>query len=407
MPRRGGLIGLIGQGVGMAAEYHEHRKEKKLSRENSRQDDSVQASSSSAPAGPAYQDQLPPSYEAAASSSSSRQLASGKPATDDKKAALHQYDDDSDSDGSSSEDYEDDDELWAIDDALTRDQEANHIPTYEESEAAYNADTLSSEVLTKNRAALAATPSFQRTPLPCPVIIPQRRPGAKVRGFVHAYAPLLGECSGISQDTFITFIKNFHKSSQASPIFPAIRVAAAIAGFAPSVIAMAVTTAVQVAAGTAQELQARTRTNNFLDKMNEELFKPAGLYAMIVKYQSDADIAASGNGMLARLGVGADKVDLSTNQSIAKYTRTESAGTMAARMKKLRVASATTRGSARMPEAAPLIFPEVDQAVEMEGAEGFKAKAKDVTGFLGDYMDRRAQMKHVSFTWSPALSNLC
>jgi hypothetical protein len=49
--------------------------------------------------------------------------------------------------------------------------------------------------------------------LPCPVIIPQRRPGAKKRGFVRAYAPVLADC-GISQDVFIKFISDFHKASQ-------------------------------------------------------------------------------------------------------------------------------------------------------------------------------------------------
>ncbi|KAL4972051.1 hypothetical protein BDW66DRAFT_155090 [Aspergillus desertorum] len=35
-----------------------------------------------------------------------------------------------------------------------------------------------------------------------PVIIPQRRPGVRVRGFVRAYAPDLEPC-GIDQDTFM------------------------------------------------------------------------------------------------------------------------------------------------------------------------------------------------------------
>ena len=49
--------------------------------------------------------------------------------------------------------------------------------------------------------------------LPCPVIIPQRRPHKKSRGFVQAYAPVLAEC-GIDQDTFMEFHKAFFKASQ-------------------------------------------------------------------------------------------------------------------------------------------------------------------------------------------------
>ena len=46
-------------------------------------------------------------------------------------------------------------------------------------------------------------PSAQKDqPLSMPVIIPERRPGFKTRGFVRAYAPVL-EDAGIDQDTFI------------------------------------------------------------------------------------------------------------------------------------------------------------------------------------------------------------
>lgn len=62
---------------------------------------------------------------------------------------------------------------------------------------------------------------------------------------------------GRDQDTFIEFLNDFEKASEASPIFNVINVAAGIAGFAPSAIAMAVSTAVQVAATTGQQIQGR------------------------------------------------------------------------------------------------------------------------------------------------------
>lgn len=61
--------------------------------------------------------------------------------------------------------------------------------------------------------AMAGPPPAQPQRLPYPVIIPQRRPGAKKRGFVRAYAPVLADC-GISQDVFLKFISDFHKASQ-------------------------------------------------------------------------------------------------------------------------------------------------------------------------------------------------
>jgi hypothetical protein len=67
--------------------------------------------------------------------------------------------------------------------------------------------------------AMAGPPPAQPQRLPCPVIIPQRRPGAKKRGFVRAYAPVLADC-GISQDVFLKFISDFHKSSQVGDYYP-------------------------------------------------------------------------------------------------------------------------------------------------------------------------------------------
>ena len=58
-----------------------------------------------------------------------------------------------------------------------------------------------------------APPHTPMGPLECPVIIPQRRPHTKARGFVRAYAPVL-EDAGIDQDTWIEFLKIFHKSQQ-------------------------------------------------------------------------------------------------------------------------------------------------------------------------------------------------
>lgn len=65
----------------------------------------------------------------------------------------------------------------------------------------------------KQREALARELVFMAGPLskksqrlPCPVIIPQRRPRDKGRGFVRAYAPVL-EDSGISQEVFLQFLE--------------------------------------------------------------------------------------------------------------------------------------------------------------------------------------------------------
>lgn len=55
--------------------------------------------------------------------------------------------------------------------------------------------------------------------LPCPVVIPQRRPKHKDRGFVRAYAPVLDDC-GIDQTTFMDFLKGFEKAIRVSYLSP-------------------------------------------------------------------------------------------------------------------------------------------------------------------------------------------
>ena len=50
---------------------------------------------------------------------------------------------------------------------------------------------------------------------PLPVILPQRRPQARARGFIRAYAPDLA-IKDVNQETFLDFIENFNAASLAS-----------------------------------------------------------------------------------------------------------------------------------------------------------------------------------------------
>lgn len=305
-----------------------------------------------------------------------------------------------------------------MDEALTP-TETKGLPTYDESEQEYQpVDELVRDVMKTGRrpptSICSGTPFTSRSQLPCPVILPQRRPRKKARGFIRAYSPVLSEC-GISQEVFLKFLKNFHTSSQASPIFPIIRFSAAIAGLAPSVIAIAICAAAQVAASVGAEVQSRARTNDFLDRINEELYKPAGLYCMIVKYKSDADMQQKSSSLINLIR--AERVDVTTtNQTIAKYTRTAASGdgeptrtsmSMSNRIQNLRLASASTRGTAMLPDSAPLFIPDIDHAVAQAGPETFKDKTQDAKKFLAHYLDRRAQMDQVSLLFYSGLFFLC
>ena len=94
--------------------------------------------------------------------------------------------------------------------------------------------------------------------LDCSVIIPQRRPGNRRRGFVHAYAPALADC-GIDETTFSHFLKDLYRASQASRTLYAVDAGALIAGLVPEMTAAMTAGMVRVAARTAIEVQTRQR----------------------------------------------------------------------------------------------------------------------------------------------------
>lgn len=234
----GGLIKLVGSGVGAAAEYRDHRKERKAAR------DSAQASPEEQPvvAGPSSRpneaqrstsNDAPPSYaQSTGNSSRDRQLATGPQASDEKKRIEEEIHSDSDSDFSSDDlgPLEDDEEAWQLDEVAA----STEPPSYEEANSE-DADSLVRDVLSA-RGDVISKPVGK---LSLPVILPQRRPRNKTRGFVRAYSPVL-EDVGIDQQTFLRFLKNFHKSSQANPCFNAVIVAATVAGFVPSPIIVSI-----------------------------------------------------------------------------------------------------------------------------------------------------------------------
>jgi hypothetical protein len=176
-------------------------------------------------------------------------IASGRAVPVDWKTddhiTQHEFEDDDDS---TSE--EGDEEHWELDDAID-----SHSPS--EADGPADANSITDRFMRRH-----PPPAYHHqrahAGLPCAVIIPQRRPGAKDRGFVRAYAPVLEDC-GIDQATFLDFLKTFQTASKASPWLTVINLAAMGAGWAPSAIAGGVSFAVQVAVGTAMELQKRTR----------------------------------------------------------------------------------------------------------------------------------------------------
>ena len=322
-------------------------------------------------------------------------------------------------DGKGDDGVDRDEADWALDEAAAEDGDIEPVSTNKEDSE--NAE----ERLGKQAQASAAGGTVSKSSMQkllFPVIVPQRRPGTKTRGFVRAYSPVL-EGSGISQDAFLGFLKDLHKAAQASPIFDVVMIATAIAGAYPDPIVGLAVQAVQVAAGIGQEIQERYRTNRFLTTANKDFFIPKGLYAMIVIYKTSGSEQPE---------VGIERVDLGAT-AVAKYggdvqpdtAGTESGGSekpkmlegVKEKMKQLRVASGKTHGEAEMPvTCAPLIFPGLDAAAvasshadeerKDEGtSKSIKAKSKSASKFVNDYYDRRAQASYVC-SFQPGIISL-
>lgn len=166
-------------------------------------------------------------------------------------------------------------------------------------------------------------------------------------------------------------------------------VAGHLVGYIPSATAMAISIPTQFIAGTAIELQRRQRTNSFLDQMNEKLFKPHGLYALIMCY----------NNQQQKPGVTHGFVDINqqTTKLIAQYDQPESGSTMSKVKNQIRNQSGMTYGEEQMAEAAPLVYPDLDDAADdVEKQTTTKDVLKTRQKFLADYYDRRAQAQYVS-----------
>ena len=216
----GHLVRLIGSGIGLASEAisaHKENKQRSLSRSpgpSAQSDFPASSSNNDNQAPPAY-DTLDPSSKdfglvEVADEQKARQLIDqGKAVPADTPHEVDVED---------SEEADDDEAYWELDEATEPDP-----PAYDDSpslrgesdhaepangEAKPDVHKLVQKFLTSH-----PVPTHGTGRLPCPVIIPQRRPRTRSRGFVRAYAPVLNDCS-IDQNTFLEFLKTFHKASQ-------------------------------------------------------------------------------------------------------------------------------------------------------------------------------------------------
>ncbi|KAG9495326.1 hypothetical protein J7337_013565 [Fusarium musae] len=209
--------------------------------------------------------------------------------------------------------------------------------------------------------------------LELPVILAQRRPKDRTRGFVRGYAPML-ETVGIDQAAWLDFLDKFDQSTRASPWIEVINFAEFGGFFVPIAPSIAISAAVYKTIEVAKDVQGRQRSNKFISQMNEQYFYPKGLCCLIMTWRPDS-------------GTSHEVVDLTSTvaSSIGSY---DSSFT-----NKFKTSSGKTYGDFALPEAAPLIFPTLDVLAEADSEEskGLKQSLGEKRAYIQDYYDKRAQ----------------
>lgn len=185
--------------------------------------------------------------------------------------------------------------------------------------------------------------------LELPVVITQRRPKARTRGFIRAYAPGLQNV-GIDQETFLDFIDQLNKAVEPSPWISAIDLAS-LAGHAfPEPIHLLISASALMATQITAEVVSRSKSNAFLDKMNQEFFKPKGLIALVVTWKPKKDGSEQNE-----TGI----IDIDMSVAAANNKSVEDAAPGVKRRKSM-IQMPSAGEMFELPEFAPLVFPQLE-----------------------------------------------
>ena len=111
--------------------------------------------------------------------------------------------------------------------------------------------------------------------------------------------------------------------------------------------------------------------------MNDKLFRPHGLYCMLITYKPGME--SSGEPVMI-----SSMISRAITPADSKFKN---------QMKLLKMSSGTAKGEMEIPEAAPLIYPALDEVVAAGGEKknGFVRSSK----FASQYADKRARAKYV------------
>lgn len=365
-PLTGKILRGLASGIGLAAEAYHHRKEKKEEKKATRANDEAI--------------NWPPTYEESVQDHQSDQDVQS--ISQNEQDALDEY-------YSSSIPQQMYEATWQLDEA--QDQLGSQKPppySVNEDQLPQLAETFLQDHSSPPPA--PPSPEGQSPKLTLPVLITQRRPGKRSRGFVRAYAPLLNEV-GIDQPTFLDFIDNLNKAVQPSGLIQALNLASIAGLFAPDHFAVLISLVIQIATNIGDEIHSRVRTNGFLDKMNDEFFAPRGLVAIIMTWKPSQPEEMI---TMANFDMDSSITPVVSNGESSGY-------------KKFKQKFAPSRGvpSFEWPDTAPLIFPKLDD-LAVDGGQVRKQNAlKRSSNFVEEYMDRRARAKWAGHNPQSVIAN--
>lgn len=165
----------------------------------------------------------------------------------------------------------------------------------------------------------------------------------------------------------------------------------------PSTVCLAVSSTVGTVNTVAQELQRRYRSNKFLDQINEALFKPRGLFAMVMAYKPDMPDEA-----FLRVDTSVSAHDAALSKTL---TISNDPFKLKEKLSRLRLSSGEANES-EIPECAPLIYPALDLALQSKEVTPSKFGNLNMKSpVVQDYLDRRAQAEFLHNNPGSKLSN--
>jgi hypothetical protein len=303
--------------------------------------------------------------------------------------------------------------IWALDDAERQEAEPTTPATTDAQVPKDNRDAatqfLERHVFVLDPDARAET---DIKPLELPVIIPQRRPKTRARGFVRAYAPLLANAN-VDQDTFVDFIDTFNKVLEPNPWLYAINLAGVVEYGVPEPLMMLLGVGLDIATDAIMEAQSRFASNAFLNRINAEFFAPRGLVCFVATWKpeaSDRDIVS----VVDFEGRTADdsRPDMTLAQKLKDVAlqKTSTDEFLQGLKGQAQASIKPSNGTVPPLEPAPLIFPSLEETFDtsqQNGSTAKKQKGIDRAGkWMDEYLDKRAQAKRIEKDGETPMSTL-